>query len=60
MSILTYCLVQVIEERSQVPLKEAYEYVRVEVPAYVKQKFPNVVQTPVLIDNTTLPVYLRP
>jgi hypothetical protein len=42
-----------------VTLTQAFEYVKVQVPAYVEKTYPGTTQTPVLVDQTTRPLYLR-
>lgn len=61
LSAMTYFLVQQLE-KSAVPvtLQDAYQYLRQRVAAYVEQQFPGATQTPVLIDATTPPTFLRP
>jgi hypothetical protein len=60
-SVMTYCLLQLIRD-SQGPLtlRQAYEHVLREVPAYVEQRFPGTTQTPVLVDQTAADVCLKP
>ncbi len=61
LSVMTYFLAQKLEQADAgVTLQATYEYLQREVPAYVETNFPGVTQTPVLADQTTPPVYLRP
>lgn len=61
LSAMTYFLARLLEESpSPVTLTAAYEHVKVKVPAYIQEKFPGAIQTPILIDYTTSPIYLRP
>ena len=60
-SVMTYYLVQCLRNaRKPVTLKDGYAAVRTAVPSYVEAEFPGSTQTPMLIDHTTPPVYLRP
>jgi hypothetical protein len=62
LSVMTAFLVEMLtQEGGAITIKDAYEYVKVKVPAYVREHYPRLsdVPTPVLIDNTTPPVYLR-
>ncbi|MBN2290910.1 MAG: hypothetical protein JXM70_00710 [Pirellulales bacterium] len=45
---MTYFLAKKISESSSLTLKEAYDYVEVEVPKYMKKHFPGRTQTPQL------------
>jgi len=61
LSTMTYFLKQAIETGNQpVTLKQAFDYLTKNVPEYVKQRFPGITQTPVLVNQTTPPVYIRP
>lgn len=61
LSVMTYFLARQLEQAdSGVTLQAAYEHLKREVPAYVEKRFPGITQTPVLADQTTPPVYLRP
>jgi len=61
LSVMTYFLVKKLQEASSsVLLKEAVEYLKTEVPAYVQARFPGMTQDPIFIDHTTAPVNLRP
>jgi hypothetical protein len=60
MSTMTYFLVELLRrEEGPVTLTQAFEYVKVQVPAYVEKTYPGTTQTPVLVDQTTRPLYLR-
>ncbi len=61
LSVMTYFLARHLEQANAgVTLQAAYEHLKREVPAYVEKRFPGVTQTPILADQTTPPVYLRP
>jgi hypothetical protein len=61
LSAMTYFLARQLEQGSTpLTLQAAYQQLRQDVPAYVEQQFPGATQTPVLIDSTTPPTYLRP
>ena len=61
MSVMTYVLVNQLKAASgKVSLHNAYENVKAAVPEYVRAKFAGATQDPLLVDNTTPPVYLRP
>lgn len=61
LSVMTHFLIELLESNgSSVTLPQAAAHVKREVPAYVKKRFPGATQTPVLLDNTTPPVYLKP
>jgi hypothetical protein len=57
---MTYFLIKELNDHPQLTLPQAYESVREAVPQYIAQQFPGEAQTPLLYDNTTPPVYLRP
>lgn len=60
-SVMTGFLIEFLSTGTDsVTLKDAYEYLKVKVPQYVRARFPGFEQTPVLIDNITPPVHLRP
>jgi hypothetical protein len=60
-SVMTGFLADFVRQGAQaVSLKAAYEHVKVEVPKYVRDRFPGLDQQPQLLDNLTAPVYLRP
>jgi hypothetical protein len=61
MSVMTFFLVNQLKSgNSQVSLNDAFNKVKTAVPEYVKEKYAGATQNPVLVDNTTPPVYLRP
>jgi len=61
LSAMTYFLTKLLLASTDgVTLNQAYEHVRVEVPRYISREFPGTTQDPVLIDETTPPVYLLP
>ena len=61
LGVMTYFLVQKLEHSGgQVTVKEAFNALDKEVPRYVEAHFPGSRQAPVLIDETTIPTYLRP
>ena len=61
LSVMTHCLLELINtSRGPVTLEAAYQYVLREVPKYVEKRFPGTTQTPVLVNHTTPPVYIRP
>jgi hypothetical protein len=61
LSVMTYCLLERLKAAGQVTLKEGFAHVQKAVPAYVSARFKaREAQTPVLYDQTTPPVYLRP
>jgi hypothetical protein len=60
LSVMTYYLVELLNQaRGGVSIVDGYKYVEEKVPAYIKEKFPGLTQTPVFVDYTTPPVYLR-
>jgi uncharacterized caspase-like protein len=61
LSVMTYCLLERLKAGGKVTLKEGFTYVERAVPAYISDRFQaREGQTPVLLDHTTPPVYLRP
>ena len=61
LSAMTYFLANLIESSDgPVTLQQAYRHVSVKVPDYVKDRFPGATQEPVLVNQTSPPVYLRP
>ncbi len=61
MSVMTFFLVKQLKSADgKVSLADAFENVQTAVPEYVKEKYAGATQDPVLVDNTTPPVYLRP
>jgi hypothetical protein len=60
-SVMTHFLVKFLKDATKsVTLKEAAEYVRGQVPNYVRANFGNAEQTPVFISDLTEDVVLRP
>lgn len=61
LSVMTHILATMLaEDKEGVTLSAAFGKLKEAVPAYVREAFPGVEQTPVLFDTTTPPVYLRP
>lgn len=61
LSVMTHFLIEKLgTTRQPVTLPEAFEYVQIQVPAFVEEHYPGTTQTPVFVDQTTPPVYLRP
>ncbi len=61
MSVMTYFLKDKVEKGTgPVTLTDAFNYLKTEVPAFVEKNVPGTTQTPVLVDQTTPPLYLRP
>ena len=60
LSTLTYFLVEQLGGTGPLTLPAAFDSVKNQVAQYVETNFPGTTQTPVLIDNTTSPIYLRP
>src|SRR5262249_12366779 len=62
MSVMTFFLVELLRNGSNaLSVPDSYRYVKPRVAAYVKEKFPGYVQTPVFVDQaTTTPAMLRP
>lgn len=60
LSAMTYFLVQRLNTGGQVTLADAYQAVKIGVPRYVEENFPGSTQTPILIDDTTPPLFVRP
>ncbi len=48
LSVMTYSLIEKIESSNSLTLEGAYNYVKVEVPKYMKKHFPGRTQTPQL------------
>jgi len=59
-SVMTYFLLKRILENGgrRVTLRDAYDYVKVQVPAYIKKNFPGKEQTPIMV-NEIGDLYLR-
>ncbi|MEO8497573.1 MAG: DUF4384 domain-containing protein [Planctomycetota bacterium] len=61
LSTMTYFLVNLIESsEGPVTLEQAFQHLSVKVPEYVKVQFPGATQEPVLVDQTSPPLFLRP
>jgi hypothetical protein len=61
LSVMTHFLIEKLTDSPRsVTLSEAFEYVKARVPNYVESHYPGATQTPVFVDQTTPPVYLRP
>lgn len=61
LSVMTHYLIELLSANPQpVTLRQAFEYVKVKVPSYVESHYPGTTQTPVLVDQMTHPVLLRP
>jgi hypothetical protein len=60
LSVMTFFLVEKLRAGGPVTLTAAFDHVKVKVPVYMRERFPGRTQTPVLMDRTTPPVYLRP
>lgn len=61
LSSMTYFFIAQLRNGSgPISLPEMWEGLKEKVAAYVEQSFPGSTQTPVLIDHTTPPLYLRP
>ena len=61
LSTMTYFLVDKLDHSNEpVTLPQAFESLKHDVPQYVEENFLGSTQTPVLIDETTPPTYLRP
>ena len=61
LSAMTYYLTQLLRQnRNGVTLDQAYQHVKLKVPQYVGSAFPGSTQDPVLVNETTPPVYLVP
>ena len=58
-SVMTFFLIKLILDGQQVTLTAAYDYVKREVPEYIKKRFPDREQTPILVGKIG-EVYLRP
>jgi hypothetical protein len=60
LSVMTHFLVEKLSGGSgPVTLTEAAEYLAENVPQFVQQHYPGTTQTPVFVNQTTPPVYLR-
>jgi len=60
-SVMTHGLLQLLRaDAGKISLPQAYQHVGREVPMYVEKRFPGTTQTPVLVDDTSSVLYLRP
>jgi uncharacterized caspase-like protein len=60
LSVMTHFLVEKLANSTgPVTLLEAVDYLKAQVPAFVEKNYPGTIQTPVFVDQTTPPVYLR-
>ena len=59
LSVMTYFLVMKMAASESLTLEEAYDYVKVEVPKYMKKHFPGRTQTPQLCPQDGADVKLR-
>ena len=60
LSVMTHFLVEKLSRgNGPVTLKEVADDLAKKVPQFVEQNFPGTTQTPVFVDQTTPPVYLR-
>jgi len=61
LSTMTWFLVALLrQDTGPLTLTETFDHLKIQVPAYVKQKFPGTTQTPVLINHLTGQLHLRP
>jgi hypothetical protein len=61
LSVMTHFLIEKLTESAgPVTLLDAVEHLQAQVPAFVEKHYPGTTQTPVFVDQTTPPVYLRP
>lgn len=61
LSVMTYFLVEQFRSSAgPLGIKEAHEALKDKVARYVEANFPGADQTPVLVDYSTPPLYLRP
>jgi hypothetical protein len=61
MGVMTFFLLEKLKAGGKVTLKDGFAHVEKAVPAYVSAQFKGrKTQTPMLFDQTTPPVYLRP
>jgi hypothetical protein len=61
LSVMTHFLIELLGASAQpVSLPQAFEYVKAKVPSFVESHYPGTTQTPVLVDQTTQPILLRP
>ncbi len=60
LSVMTHFLVEKLKNSAgPVTLLDAVEYLKAQVPAFVEKNYPGTSQTPVFVDQTTPPVFLR-
>jgi hypothetical protein len=60
-SVMTHFLIEKLRTSTgPVTLTDAADYVSANVSAFVEQHYPGTTQTPVFVNQTTPPVYLRP
>jgi hypothetical protein len=61
LSVFTYYLIEQLKNAGgRITPPQAYENLKDKVPAYVMKQFPGATQTPVFVDQTTPPVYVKP
>lgn len=62
LSVMSYFLIESLLDDASRPitLTAAFDYVKVQVPAYVRRSFPGTTQTPVLINDLSGEFHLRP
>lgn len=60
LSTLTFFLVDQLGGSGPLTLPAAFDALKSQVAQYVESNFPGATQTPVLIDNTSSPILLRP
>jgi len=61
LSAMTYFLIELLEQgNGPITLTQAFEHLKIQVPAYVEKQFPGTTQTPVLVKPPSMKVYLRP
>jgi len=60
LSTMTYFLIKLLEQgNGPITLTQAFEHLKIQVPAYVEKQFPGTTQTPVLVKAPNTKVYLR-
>jgi hypothetical protein len=61
LSVMTYFLVEKLQERGEsISLRDAFAYIETRVSSYVGSHVRGHTQTPVLVDYTSPPLYLKP
>lgn len=61
LSVMTHFLIERLKSANgKLTLADAASYVMQRVPEFVQRQYPGTTQTPVFVDHTTPPVYLRP